>query len=94
MRKTSFNYFEELGAFKFENKVYKVDFAKMKSAVDNWAEKILIFQGNGDYDGAVKFLAKYGVVKPELQTCLDHLKTAKIPVDIVFEQGAGVLGLK
>jgi hypothetical protein len=89
-----FNYFEELGAFKFENGKYKVDFVKMKDAVDKWAGKILVFQGNGDYDGAVKFLKEYGVVKPELQKCLDQLKEANIPVDIVFKQGTKVLGLK
>ncbi|HNW97076.1 MAG TPA: Zn-dependent hydrolase [Bacteroidales bacterium] len=89
-----FNYFEELGAFKFENGKYKVDFAKMKSAVDKWAEKILVFQGNGDYDNALTFLNKYGIVKPELQKCLDNLKTANIPVDVVFKQGVDVLGLK
>jgi hypothetical protein len=89
-----FNYFEELGAFKFENGKYKVDYTKMKEAVDKWAEKILVFQGNGDYDSAAKFLKEYGIVKPELQKCLDQLKTANIPVDIVFNQGTEVLGLK
>jgi hypothetical protein len=89
-----FNYFEELGAFKFENGKYKVDFVKMKVAVDKWAGKILVFQGDGDYEGASKFLKEYGVVKPELQKCLDQLKTANIPVDIVFKQGTDVLGLK
>ena len=88
-----FNYFEELGAFQYVNGTYKVDFDKMKEAVNKWAEKIIIFQGNGDYESAVKFLKAYGVVKPELQKCLDQLKTANIPVDIVFKQGIDVLGL-
>ncbi len=89
-----FNYFEELGAFKFENGKYKVDFVKMKDAVDKWANKIIVFQGDGNYKDASAFLVKYGVVKPELQKCLDGLKTANIPVDVVFEQGVDVLGLK
>ena len=89
-----FNYFKELGVFKYVNGTYKVDFGKMKEAVNKWAEKIIIFQGNGDYESAVKFLKDYGVVKPELQKCLDQLKTANIPVDIVFKQGVDVLGLK
>jgi hypothetical protein len=89
-----FNYFEELGAFKFENGKYKVDFAKMTEAINKWGEKILVFQGNGDYDGASKFLKDYGIVKPELQKCLDELKTANIPVDVVFEQGKEALGIK
>lgn len=89
-----FNYFKELGAFQYVNGTYKVDFAKMKEAVNKWAEKIIVLQGNGDYESAVKFLKAYGVVKPELQKCLDQLKTANIPVDIVFKQGIDVLGIK
>jgi hypothetical protein len=90
-----FNYFEELGAFtKNADGKYKVDFTKMKDAVDKWAEKILVFQGNGDYDGASKFLETYGIIKADLQKDLDMLKTADIPVDIIFNQGVDVLGLK
>lgn len=90
-----FNYFEELGAFtKNADGKFKVDYTKMKDAVDKWAEKILVFQGNGDYDGASAFLKTYGVIKPELQKDLDMLKTADIPVDIIFKQGVDVLGLK
>lgn len=90
-----FNYFEELGAFtKNSDGKYNVDFTKMKDAVDKWAEKILVFQGDGDYDGASKFLATYGIIKPDLQKDLDMLKTADIPVDIIFKQGIDVLGLK
>lgn len=89
-----FNYFEEMGAFKSENGKYKVDIEKMKIAIEKWAEKILVFQGNGDYEAASLFLKKYGNVKPELQKGLDNLKNANIPVDVVFNQGVDVLGLK
>ena len=89
-----FNYFEEMGAFKSENGKYKVDIEKMKIAIEKWSEKILVFQGNGDYEAASLFLKKYGYVKPELQKGLDRLKNANIPVDVVFNQGFDVLGLK
>ncbi|HQH19131.1 MAG TPA: Zn-dependent hydrolase [Bacteroidales bacterium] len=89
-----FNYFEEMGAFKSENGKYKVDIEKMKIAIEKWADKILVFQGNGDYEAASLFLKKYGNVKPELQKGLDNLKNANIPVDVVFNQGVDVLGLK
>lgn len=89
-----FNYFEEMGAFKSENGKYKVDIEKMKIAIEKWADKILVFQGNGDYEAASLFLKKYGNVKPELQKKLDNLKNANIPVDVVFNQGVDVLGLK
>jgi hypothetical protein len=89
-----FNYFEDLGAFKFTNGKYKVDFERMKAAVNKWAEMIITFQGNGDYEGASAFLKTNGVVKPELQKCLNQLKLSNIPVDIVFKQGTERLGLK
>jgi hypothetical protein len=34
-----------------------------------------------------------GNISPQLQADLDRLASQAIPVDIVFEQGAGVLGL-
>ena len=63
----------------------------MKAANDELTALTLKFQGDGDYEGTKAFLAKYGVVTPELQGDLDRLKS--IPTDIVFEQGASVLGL-
>jgi hypothetical protein len=35
-----------------------------------------------------------GVIGPQLQSDLDRLSAAGIPVDIVFEQGVNVLGLR
>lgn len=89
-----FNFFESNGAFtRNTDGTYKVDFAKMKLAVNSWAEKILIYQGNGDYDGALSYLKDNATIKEQLQKELDALKTANIPVDIVFEQGKEALGL-
>ena len=89
-----FNFFESNGAFtRNADGTYKVDFAKMKLAVNAWAEKILVFQGNGDYDGALAYLKDNATIKEQLQKELDALKTANIPVDIIFEQGKEVLGL-
>jgi hypothetical protein len=53
-----------------------------------------MFEGDGDYDGASAYLLENGKIRPALQADLDRLKTAKIPVDIVYEQGTEVLGLK
>jgi hypothetical protein len=90
-----FNYFEKAGAFtRNADGTYKVDFAKTKAAVDGWASQIITFQGNGDYDGAKKYLDANATISPDLQKELDGLKSANIPVDIVFEQGKEALGLK
>ncbi len=90
-----FNFFEDKGAFeRTKDGTYSVNFEKFRSAMNEWAAKILEFQGNGDYDGAAAWMEANGKVRESLQADLDRLKSANIPVDIVFEQGTDVLGLK
>jgi hypothetical protein len=90
-----FNFFEKEGAFKRDAKTgtYRVDFAKMETAMNKLSELLLTLQGNGDYDGVKKLFTEEGRISPVLQKDLDRLMKAKIPVDIVFEQGKDVLGL-
>ena len=89
-----FNFFKERGAFeRSTNGTYKVNFDKMQVAMEELSELILTLQGNGDYDDVAKLVADKGVISPELQTDLDRLGNANIPVDVVFEQGTEVLGL-
>ena len=57
------------------------------------SELILTLQGDGDYDGVTALVAEMGIIGSELQSDLDKLKAASIPVDVVFEQGLNVLGL-
>ncbi|MEO5825737.1 MAG: Zn-dependent hydrolase [Gemmatimonadales bacterium] len=91
-----FNFFSELGAFVRDSTTgtYRVDLARMPAATDSLSATIIRFQGNGDYVGVSTWMEKYGVISPQLQADLDRLGTAGIPVDVVFEQGVGVLGLK
>ncbi len=89
-----FNFFEDNGAFtRTAEGTYKVDFAKMKAAIDGWSAKVLKTEGDGDFEGAQKYAAEQGKIRPELQKDLDKLKSAKIPKDVVFEQGKQTLGL-
>jgi hypothetical protein len=92
----TFNFFAERGAFARDAATgrYRVDFAKMQQAVDALAGNILRLQGNGDYAGVGTFMSGYGVIRPELQGDLGRLSRLGIPVDVVFEQGADVLGLR
>ena len=90
-----FNYFQEQGAFsRNEQGQYSVDMAKMTAAIDSLSELILTLQGNGDYDGVDQLVKEKGLIKEDLATSLAKLESANIPVDIVFEQGKQVLGLK
>ena len=89
-----FNYFEDNGAFTRDSKgTYRVDIEKTKIAVNSWSAKVLKFEGDGDYKGASEYLEKYGVIRPQLKKDIARLKTAGIPVDIIFDQGVETLGL-
>jgi hypothetical protein len=90
------SYFEEHGAFTRDSAAgrYRVDFPKMRVAVDSMAAQILRFQGDGDYDGVKQFMARRATLSPTLRGDLDRLGSKGIPVDVVFEQGKAVLGLE
>jgi hypothetical protein len=53
-----------------------------------------VLQGDGDYAGVDALLASHGVIREELAADLARLNAAGIPVDVVFEQGFEVLGLR
>ncbi|MFD2514424.1 Zn-dependent hydrolase [Pontibacter locisalis] len=91
-----FNFFKENGAFERDEQTgrYRVNYEKMREAMNKLSEKILTLQGEGDYAGVGNLLDNQGQVSPQLQADLDRLSKANIPVDIVFEQGVDVLGLK
>ncbi len=90
-----FNFFEEAGAFSRDEATgtYRVNRPQFEQAVRDLSNRILTLQGNGDYGAVDAFVAEMGNVGPALQADLDRLASAAIPVDIVFEQGADVLGL-
>lgn len=89
-----FNYFAEQGAFvRNDDGTYQVDYVKMKQAMTSLSQLILTLQGDGNYQGVASLMADKGVIKPQLAEDLARLSSANIPVDIIFNQGKGVLGL-
>ncbi len=88
-----FNFFIERGAFARDSAsgTYRVDPQRMSDAIRALSERLLLIQGAGDYEGAGKLLAEQGAIGPELQADLARLRGAGIPVDVVFEQGQGLL---
>lgn len=91
----AFNYFEEKGAFtKTQDGHYKVDVPKFRDAMNGLSNLILTLQGNGDKSAVEKLMKEKAVVRPDLQADLNKLQQKGIPVDITFEQGVKVLGLK
>jgi len=91
-----FNFFEDKGAFSRDaaTGTYRVNFDKMKEAMNALTENIIVMQGEGDYAKAKDQVENKGIIKPELQADLNRIAAANIPVDIVFNQGLKVLGLE
>ncbi|MFC5532709.1 Zn-dependent hydrolase [Rhodocytophaga aerolata] len=90
-----FSFFKEKGAFERDATTgrYRVNFDKMQQAMNELSEQILTLQGDGDYAGVARLVESRGKIDAQLQADLDRLQEAKIPVDVVFEQGVQVLGL-
>jgi hypothetical protein len=89
------SYLQERGAFTRDSASgrYRVDFPRMRAAVDSMAGDILRLQGDGDYEGVKRFMAERGTIPDSLRAELDRLSGQEIPVDVVFEQGLDALGL-
>ncbi|MDY0907205.1 dipeptidyl-peptidase 3 family protein [Pedobacter sp. CFBP9032] len=90
-----FNYFAEKGAFERTTKgTYKVNFEKFGTAMNDLSAFIITLQGNGDKVAVEKTQKEKAVIPATLQQDLDRLTRKNIPVDVVFEQGVDVLGVK
>ncbi len=89
-----FNFFRETGAFERQDDgKYRVNVDRFRSATRDLSTLLLTLQGDGNYDEVAKLVAKKGVIDANLQADLDRLTQKSIPVDVVFQQGAEVLGL-
>jgi hypothetical protein len=88
-----FLFFQQMGAFTRDpaTATYRVDLPKMLAAMNALSEKILVLQGDGDYDGVVSFLPKPGAMDETLAADLARLASAEIATDVVFKQGIDVL---
>ncbi|MFT5749435.1 MAG: hypothetical protein ACI93S_000692 [Ancylomarina sp.] len=84
-----FNYFKEQEAFKYNSKTntYKINSYKMKKAIESLSKMVLEIQGNGDYEMASEIIRDKGYIHNELLNDLYRIQRAKIPKDIVYDQG-------
>ncbi|MCF8452298.1 MAG: Zn-dependent hydrolase [Pedobacter sp.] len=90
-----FNFFNKSGAFERTAKGrYKVNYEKFELAMNDLSREILTLQGNGDKAAVEKVQKEMALVQNDLQSDLDRLSKKGIPVDVIFEQGLSVLGLK
>ncbi|HYE95173.1 MAG TPA: Zn-dependent hydrolase, partial [Rubricoccaceae bacterium] len=90
-----FNFFREQGAIEqLPDGTYRVDEDRLRAAADALSNRILTLQGDGDYEAVQAFVQQYGQMSPGLERSLARVAAAGIPVDVVFEQGPEVLGLR
>ncbi|PWS28027.1 Zn-dependent hydrolase [Pedobacter yonginense] len=90
-----FNYFKEKGAFeRTAQGTYRVNFDKFATAMNDLSSFIITLQGNGDKIAVEKTQKAMAVIPAELKSDLERLTKKNIPVDLVFEQGVDVLGMK
>lgn len=90
-----FTYFKEKGAFAVSDSGrFSVNPDAMKGAINSLTNLIITIQGDGDYEKASAVISQYGVMDDTLKAALLKVDEKDIPVDIVFEQGTEVLGLK
>lgn len=84
-----FNYFAEHEAFKYDSKTgtYKINDYKMKKAIESLSKLILEIQGNGDYELASEIIRDKGYIHNELLNDLYRIQRARIPKDVVYDQG-------
>ena len=90
----TFNTLLNSGCIVAGKKGYTVNVVAMKSVIEKLAAELLHLQGDGDKSGVDKMLQERGIIKTSLQEDLAKLEKAKIPVDIIFDQGIDTLGLK
>ncbi len=89
-----YNYFLEHGAFSRNAQgKYVINVEKAREAARGWAAIIIAMEGEGDMAAAKSYSDKNGKISADLQKDLDAIRDAKIPRDIVYKQGASVLGL-
>lgn len=83
------NFLEKRGAFTREaDGRYRVNFERMKDAMDALSQTILVLQGNGDYEGVGAYQRDFGTMSAQLKGDLARLTARAIPVDIVYDQSA------
>jgi len=69
-----FNYLREKKGIKIENNYYRMDIKKATESVKSLAEKLLIINGEGDYNEADRLLKQYVFMSPEAKGTIEKIK--------------------
>jgi len=82
-----YNYLLEKGGYEFNAKTNKVrvNFKKVYPALKDLANKILMLQATGDYNGSVSFTKKYAVQSPSMKILINKLSDLPVDIKPIFE---------
>ncbi|HHL42078.1 MAG TPA: hypothetical protein ENJ42_00540, partial [Hellea balneolensis] len=77
-----YTFFKDQGAFSWDDntKRFKLDFDKLEKAISDLTAKVVILQGNGNYDAAKSFLDEYSKLDAHAKEVIAN--TAHLPTDI------------
>jgi hypothetical protein len=77
-----YSFYKEAGAFEIDEDtgLIRVDFDTLEKAIRELTAKVVMIQGDGDYEGAGEFLDGYGVLDAEAERIIVSMEG--IPVDI------------
>ncbi|GGZ04830.1 MULTISPECIES: dipeptidyl-peptidase 3 family protein [Shewanella] len=76
-----YSYYVDKGALTRQaDGLYKIDFAKLEQAITSLVHDVVVVQGDGDYNAAKAFLAKYGHIDDGVRAV--NASLGDVPVDI------------
>ena len=83
------NFFKKMGAYARDanTKTYRVNLDRMPAAITALSERLLHFQGDGDYAGAQAFMDRYAEPDEDLKDDIEQLASIIQVCEIVLEQG-------
>lgn len=82
-----YNYLLENGAYEFDKESEKVtvNFEKIYPVLKGLANKVLMIQATGDYQGSLDIIAKYGIETESMKIIVDKLSILPVDINPVFE---------
>ena len=87
------NYLLDNGGFvSHGDGTFSVDFKKIRQAVTDLDREFLMIEATGDYARAKEMMAKYVVIRPDVQKALDKMKTVPNDIRPVFSTAKALAG--
>jgi hypothetical protein len=88
-----FNYFLDKGAFVANaDGTFSVDLGKIKDAVAGLDRELLTLEATGDYAGAKKMMGEMMVLRPEVKSALERLKSVPTDIEPIFVTADALAG--